>query len=265
MAGALNISGESLDSKIRQAAALLRGAVHAVVLTGAGISTPSGIPDFRSNDQGLWEHIDQMAVASVWGFRRDPQAFFHWIRPLARLIYEAEPNAAHRALAKLEAQGIVKELVTQNIDVLHQKAGSHCIYELHGDLREATCGECFRVYPVEQFIEPLITEGKMPLCPHCGGVLKPNVILFGEALPIQALQGAQRAARTCDVMLVAGSSLAVAPASELPQIALAHGAALIIINFEETYIDQRAQVVIHDDVARVLPRLASLLADGKDG
>lgn len=261
----MNSSEEGLDSRIRQAAALLQEASHAVVLTGAGISTPSGIPDFRSNDRGLWEHIDQMTVASAWGFRRDPAAFFAWIRPLARLIYEAEPNAAHRALAALEAQGIVKELVTQNIDVLHQKAGSHCIYELHGDLREATCGECFRVYPVEGFIQPLIADGTMPRCPHCGGVLKPNVILFGEALPIEALQQAQRAARLCDVMLVAGSSLAVAPASELPQIALAHGASLIIVNFEETYIDRRAQVVIHDDVARVLPRLAHLLAGEKDG
>ena len=261
----MNGSAESLDSRIRRAAALLRGAVHAVALTGAGISTPSGIPDFRSNDRGLWGHIDQMAVASIWGFRRDPSAFFTWIRPLARLIYQAQPNAAHRALATLEEQGIVKELVTQNIDVLHQKAGSHTIFELHGDLREATCVECFRVYPVEGFIEPLIAEGVMPRCPRCGGVLKPNVILFGEALPIQALQNAQRAARQCDVMLVAGSSLAVAPASELPQIALAYGADLIIVNFEETYLDDRAQVVIHEDVARVLPRLVTLLAGVEEG
>lgn len=254
---------DALRPLIEQAADLLRGARYAVVLTGAGISTPSGIPDFRSPHSGLWEQVDPLEVASIYGFRRDPARFFAWIRPLARLIAEASPNAAHLALARLEQMGILKALITQNIDTLHIRAGSQVVYEIHGDIREATCVECFRTYPTAPFLEHFIATGQVPRCEHCGGVLKPNVILFGEALPLKAMQAAQRAARDCDVMLVAGSSLAVAPASDLPLVALAHGARLIIINFEKTFVDDEAAVVIHDDVARILPYLVRLLEDRK--
>ncbi len=250
-----------LRSLIEQAADLLRSARYAVALTGAGISTPSGIPDFRSPRSGLWEQVDPLEVASIYGFRRNPERFFAWIRPLARLIAEAEPNAAHLALAQLEQMGILKALITQNIDTLHLRAGSQVVYEIHGDMREATCVECFRTYPTAPFLEHFIATGQVPRCQHCGGVLKPNVILFGEALPVEAMQAAQRAARECDVMLVAGSSLAVAPASDLPLVALAHGAHLIIINYEPTFVDDEAAVVIHDDVAHVLPCLVRLLED----
>jgi NAD-dependent deacetylase len=244
---------------LMQAAALLRGAQHAIALTGAGLSTHSGIPDFRSPSSGLWEHADPGEVASLMGFRRNPQKFFDWFRPLARIMIEARPNAAHLALARLEEIGIIEALITQNIDLLHARAGSKRIYELHGHIREATCVECFRVYPTESFIDRYLNTGEVPHCPHCGGVLKPNAILFGEQLPYHALHAAQQAARRCSAMLVAGSSLSVAPASDLPMIALAHGAQLIIINYEPTYVDERAAVVIHDDVAVILPCLVSLL------
>ncbi len=242
-----------------RAAALLRRARYAIALTGAGISTPSGIPDFRSRTSGLWESVDPMEVASISGFRRRPEAFYAWVRPLVRLMLDAQPNAAHLALAQLETLGIIKALVTQNIDMLHSRAGTQVLYEVHGHLREATCVECFHGYATDGLLAYFVESGDMPRCAHCGGLLKPNVILYGEALPIRILQAAQRAARECDVMLVAGSSLEVAPASELPLIAHAHGAELILINYERTYIDDQASVVIHDDVADVLPRIASLL------
>jgi NAD-dependent deacetylase len=248
-----------IELLLKRAAGLLRQASYAVALTGAGISTPSGIPDFRSPECGLWERVDSMEIASLAGFRRRPQAFFEWVRPLARRILEAEPNPAHLAMARMEALGIIKALITQNIDILHSRAGSKVVYEIHGHLREATCVECFQNYPTDVFLIHFIQTGEVPRCPGCNGLLKPNVILFGEALPVKALQAAQRAARSCDVMLVAGSSLEVAPASELPRMALAYGAQLIIVNYERTHIDAEATVVIRDDVAETLPRLTEML------
>ncbi len=252
----------SVNDSLQKAADLLRRARYAVALTGAGISTPSGIPDFRTPRSGLWETVDSMEIASLAGFRRRPEAFFAWVRPLTRQILEAQPNPAHLALARMEELGFIKALITQNIDILHSRAGSKVIYEVHGHLREATCVECFQTYPTDVFLLHFIQTGELPRCPDCGGLLKPNVILFGEALPVKILHAAQRAARTCDLMLVAGSSLEVAPASELPRIALAYGAQVIVINFERTYVDDQAAVVIRDDVATVLPHLVGLLESG---
>lgn len=245
---------------LRRAADLLRHARYAIALTGAGISTPSGIPDFRSPTTGLWDNVNVMEVASMTGFRRRPEAFFNWVRPLAQQMVHAEPNPAHYALARLEAMGVVKTLITQNIDMLHSRAGSQRLYEVHGHLREATCVECFEIFPASDgFMDHFLDTGEIPHCPGCGGVLKPNVILFGEALPVKILHASQRAARECDVMLVAGSSLEVAPASELPLIALAHGAKLILVNYESTYVDDQADLVMHADVADILPQLVNLL------
>ncbi|HQE19845.1 MAG TPA: NAD-dependent deacylase, partial [Aggregatilineales bacterium] len=247
------------QTPLDQAAALLRSARYAVALTGAGISTPSGIPDFRSPNSGLWSQHDPFEVASMVGFRYNPRSFFDWIRPLARRMLEAQPNPAHIALARLEALGIIRSVITQNIDMLHTRAGSRQVYEVHGHMRLATCVECFAEVETESFIWRFIEEGDIPRCAGCGGVLKPNVILFGEALPIRVLRAAQREARICDVMLIAGSSLEVAPVSDLPIIAKAHGAQLIVVNYDETFVDDDAAVVIHDDVATVLPRLVEAL------
>ena len=247
------------EHAITRAADLFRKARHAVALTGAGISTPSGIPDFRSRDTGLWEHVDPVEVASIYGFRRSPQAFFDWIRPLAGLLRSAEPNPAHRALAQMEAKGHLEALITQNIDMLHTRAGSCTVYEVHGHLRTATCIACSTNYPTESFIESFIEGGAIPRCAACGGILKPDVILYGEQLPAAVLHAAERAARECDLMLVAGSSLTVAPVSELPMLAAMNGADIIIVNDDATYIDLRASVVIHADVAEILPRIAAEL------
>lgn len=254
-------------SALQRAAELLGAAHAAAAFTGAGISTPSGIPDFRSHGSGLWENCNPLEVASLTAFRHHPERFYAWVRPLAATIYRAEPNLAHRALAALEAAGRLRTVITQNIDMLHQRAGSRRVLEIHGTLRTATCRECHRVFEAERRILDFIRDGVIPLCSECGGVLKPNVILFEEQLPAAVFHRAREAAHQCGLMLVLGSSLEVMPAAGLPLEAVHHGARLIIVNREPTYLDERADVVIHSDVAEVLPALADCVganAYGKD-
>src|SRR5262249_29869829 len=155
----------------------------------------------------------------LYGFRQNPQAFYNWIYPLARLTLQAQPNPAHKALATLEAASQLQAVITQNIDMLHTKAGNKTVFELHGNLREATCIHCFTVYPAEPIIQKFLEDRQVPHCPACGGVIKPNVILFGEQLPIRELQGAKEATHKADLMMVIGSSLEVAPAGDFPLMA----------------------------------------------
>ncbi len=244
---------------IQKAADILRAARHAIALTGAGHSTPSGIPDFRSPESGLWEKYDPMVVASIQSFRANPRLFYDWIRPLARQTAEAKPNPAHYALARLEAQGILKAVITQNIDDLHTKAGSRRVLELHGNLRTATCIRCGKKVASEPIVRRFLEEDWLPTC-DCGGAIKPDVVLFGEMLPVDVFMAADAEARACDVMLVAGSSLEVYPAADLPFVARQHGARLIIVNLQPTPADSLADVVIHDNVAVALPRIADLCA-----
>lgn len=243
---------------IRRAAQLLSASTHAVALTGAGISTPSGVPDFRSPESGLWEKYDPMAVASIDAFRRNPAAFYEWIRPLARKAAAAKPNPAHTALARLEQRGILKAVITQNIDDLHVRAGSRRVLELHGHMRTATCIQCRRRANTEPLLKEFLQRGTLPTCGTCGGALKPDIILFGELLPTAVLVEAQFETSACDVMLVAGSSLEVTPAAYLPFDAHRSGAKLILVNLQRTSADHYAEVVIHDDVADVLPQIADL-------
>lgn len=244
-----------MEQKIREAAGLILNSEHAVALTGAGISTPSGIPDFRSPGSGLWEKVNPMLVASVFAFRLRPQAFYDWARPLGEKLLKAQPNPAHYALAELEEMGLLKAIITQNIDGLHQEAGSKCVFEVHGHMREATCLKCHKVISLEKsMIKRFVEEGEVPHC-QCGGLLKPNVVLFGEELPRRILLEAWGEAENCDLMLVAGSSLEIVPASEIPLVARRYGAKLIIVNYQSTPLDAQAEVVIHGDVAEVLPRM----------
>jgi NAD-dependent deacetylase len=245
------------DSLILEAAQLLQKAKHTVALTGAGISTPSGIPDFRSRGSGLWEHYDPMEVASLSTFRYDPDKFYKWIQPLALTMFEAEPNPAHFALARLEEAGLLAGVVTQNIDDLHRRAGSEIVFEVHGHLREATCVSCYSCHPTEGFIETFIKTGETPHCPVCGGVLKPNAVLYEEQLPYDVFCGAADLLSQSDLILIAGSSLEVVPVASLPVGPLNTGARLIIINHYPTYLDERADVIFRQDVAVVLPRLVS--------
>jgi NAD-dependent deacetylase len=175
---------------------------------------------------------------------------------MAETLLNALPNAAHQALADLEDMGILKSIVTQNIDNLHQKAGGRRILELHGHMREATCIRCYRTVPIDPQVERFILTGDVPHC-ECGGVLKPDVILFGEQLPIRILNQAMEEARRCDLILVAGSSLEVTPAANIPFHAVEHGAKSIIVNFQPTAFDSLADVVIHGDVTEVLPEIVN--------
>ncbi len=244
---------------IALAADLWRQARSVVALTGAGISTGSGIPDFRSPQGGLWTGVNPMAVASQATFRYSPETFFAWVRPLASQIRRAEPNAAHRALAQLEAQGRLHAVITQNIDGLHRRAGSQAVFEIHGSLGTATCVRCQLVWPGADILDRFVADGGLPHCPACGGLLKPNVTLMGEELPAATLRAARQAVRQCDLMLVAGSSLEVMPAGSFPVEAVRCGARLIVVNREPTYVDEYASVVIHADVDRALPSLAAAI------
>ncbi len=250
------------SAAIEDAAILIRKAERAVVLTGAGISTPSGIPDFRSEGTGLWAHDEPMEVASLSTFRTAPERFFNWFQPLAGQIFNARPNAAHLALAEFERTGHVRTIATQNIDGLHQKAGSKNVVELHGSLRTLSCTNCFKRFESGAFLQPFVETGKIPQCLNCNGILKPDVILFGEQLPQSAWYEAERAARQCDLMVVAGSSLEVLPVARLPMQALDRGAHLIIINNTPTYLSVRADVIIMDDVATTLPKIAKRVFHG---
>ena len=248
-------SAPATASDALRAAELFRKARRVVILTGAGISTPSGIPDFRSEGTGLWSHNEPLEAASLTTFRTSPEKFFQWFRPLAGQIFNAQPNAAHLALADLEKHGVAVTIATQNIDGLHQKAGSRKVFELHGTIRTLSCTQCFKKYESPPFLQTYIEAGTIPLCPSCAGILKPDVILFGEQLPQAAWNEAQRETRQADLMLVAGSSLEVLPVAGLPMQAVDRGAHLIIVNNTTTYINVRADIVFMDNVETILPEI----------
>ncbi len=247
---------EGQREKAKKAARLIRSAGQVVAFTGAGISTPSGIPDFRSANTGLWQKHNPMEVASLSAFRRDPTRFYGWFRPMADTITNAKPNPAHIALAELEQAEYLDTTITQNIDGLHQRAGAKNILEIHGTLAQLTCTHCFTPYPAKKFIAFYLEDGAIPHCANCNHVLKPDIILFEEQLPYNVWMKADAVSKSCHLMLVAGSSLTVTPAAGLPMQTLKNHASLVIINQEPTPLDRHADVVIHDDVAVVLPQIA---------
>lgn len=256
------MSAQPSTLQIQGAAQLLRQARRAVALTGAGISTASGIPDFRSAGSGLWTRHDPMQVASLSAFRYDPAGFYAWFHELATQIHSAQPNTAHIALARLEETGRLQGLVTQNIDGLHQTAGSRRVHELHGTLRRATCIECYRGFPAQDFFDEYVQTARAPRCPNCGGYLKPDTILFGEQLNHAVVREADRLFEQADLVLVIGSSLEVSPASRMPLLALDRGASLLIVNRGATYLDERAAAVFHEDLEAVLPQLTDEVLHG---
>jgi NAD-dependent deacetylase len=241
-----------------QVCELILSSRRTVVLTGAGISTQSGIPDFRSPESGIWKHVDPFDVASIWGFREHPERFYDWMRPLAQKMARAEPNPAHRALAALEAFGLLDLIITQNIDNLHQRAGSSQVVHVHGSTEGATCLSCHYHERDPHFWEPLLQGMDLPLCPACGSVLKPNVVLFGEDLPHEDLVHAQQAALHCDLMLAIGTSLEVMPAADLPLLAKRRGARLVILNLSGTMADHKADLIVREDLVVSLPRIVEL-------
>ena len=247
------------DAAVTELAGLLGRARAGIAFTGAGISVESGIPHFRGKG-GLWTKFDPYKVAHIDTFRQDPAQY--WTYSLNHRRTDAEPNPAHRALVDLERRGHLRAVVTQNTDGLHQKAGSSQVVELHGTSHGVVCLDCEQRFPRAQ-IDRLNREHCPPSCPVCGGAfLKPTVVLFGEALPTEALQEAQSLALAADVMLIVGSSLQVYPAAAIPRLALEHGAELGIVNAEATPFDGRASVVIYGKAGEVLPQVVSQIAAG---
>ena len=228
-------------------AALIRSRGPVVVLTGAGMSTESGIPDFRSAG-GLWADVDPFEVASIDAFRRDPLRVWRWYGPRIHSLLAAEPNAGHRALAALEQAGHVTAVVTQNIDTLHTRAGSGDVVEVHGSIRSFVCLGCGRREPLETVLAQL-EHREAPVCPGCGEILKPGVVMFGELLPLDAMARAERLAREAAVMLVVGSSLEVWPVAGLPGETVSAGGALAILNRDPTPFDGLASLVVRDSAA----------------
>jgi len=229
-----------------------------VVLTGAGISVPSGIPDFRSPGTGLWEKVDPMEVAHISVWERDPKRFWSFYRQRLDLPDEFEPNPAHHALVELERRGYLRGLATQNIDGLHQKAGSSDVIELHGSVRNLVCLSCDARVARERGLELFDEEG-VPRCDTCGAVLKPDVTLFGELLPAGAFERAARLIEESQLLLCVGSSLEVYPVAQLPEIALQDGRRLALVTLGPTPFDSHAHVKVAADVAEALSALAELL------
>lgn len=251
------MNSKNISTVLEKAASLIQEANYAIALTGAGSSTPSGIPDFRSRGSGLWTRNAPMEVASLTAFRNQPERFFEWLRPLASHLLKAKPNPAHLALAQLEKHKHLKTIITQNIDGLHQRAGSENVLQVHGSLGTLTCIGCYQQFNSNGFVEPYIEEGILPHCEACGDYLKPDVVLFGEQLPAQVWLKARRTAEACDLMIVAGTSLIVSPVAQLPERAKKNGAKIIIINMSSTYMDKQADILIPGDVAEILPELAA--------
>ncbi len=226
---------------------LLENSSCGVAFTGAGISTESGIPDYRSPETGLWEKMDQSAV-SLSGFLENPASYYSYAMQSYPTRVTAKPNAAHFALASLEKKGWLKGVITQNVDGLHTSAGSVNVCELHGSTRRVVCLDCGEFFSMQHVIDRVFAGENPPLCHLCGGVLKPDAVFFGEALPREPWEKSVDLIRDSDVLLVMGSSLLVAPASGLPRIALSAGCALVIINLMETPFDDEADMVIREKI-----------------
>jgi NAD-dependent deacetylase len=226
-----------------------------VALTGAGISTESGVPDFRSAS-GVWAEYDPYEVASIDGFRDDPARAWEFYGRRLGVLADIQPNAGHLALAALERAGLLEAVITQNVDGLHQRAGSRDVIEVHGSIATASCVSCGRAEPREQVVELL----PLPTCADCGSVLKPDVVMFGELLPVVAVERATALAREAACMLVVGSSLEVWPVAGLPAETLGHGGRLAIVNREPTPYDAQADVVVHAGAGEVLAAAAAVLS-----
>ena len=234
-------------------AALIRDRQPCVVLTGAGVSTESGIPDFRS-ETGIWAEVDPFEVASIGAFRRDPARVWGFYRERVHVLRDAEPNAAHTALAELERRGLVEAVVTQNIDLLHTRAESRDVVEVHGSISSAHCLGCLWTEPIDAVLAQL-DESPLPTCPQCGDVLKPGVVLFGELLPAAAIERATQLARGARLMLVVGSSLEVWPVAGLPLEA----GAFAVVNRGATALDEHALLAIDAPAGETLAAVVDAL------
>lgn len=219
---------------------LIRTAKHLVVLTGAGISTLSGIPDFRGKN-GFYSRtdIDTQKIFDIQAFRREPDYYYRHASDFIYNLDDKEPNIVHLELARMEREGTLKAIITQNIDLLHQKAGSSHVLELHGSPSEHYCLSCGAAFPFSDIVATA-RRGEVPRCPTCNGVLKPRIVFFGEQLPVDTLAEAQAQAEAADLMLVLGTSLTVYPAAAIPEITLERGGRIAIVNADPTPLDAEA-------------------------
>jgi NAD-dependent deacetylase len=237
-------------------AELIRESGCTVALTGAGISVPSGIPDFRTPETGLWANVDPMEVAHIDVFERDPARFWAYYRPRFQSLGDKRPNAAHEVLAELERQGLIEGVITQNIDRLHRAGGSRNVVEVHGSIETSSCTRCATRFEIEE-VEALFDADGVAICSTCGGAVKPDVVLFGELLPESAMTRARDLSERAELMICIGSSLAVHPVAALPQLTLERGGRLAIVTRGETPYDGDAELRLEGEVDE---ELGSLLA-----
>lgn len=243
---------------IEQAAQIILSSSSTVALTGAGVSTKSGIPDFRGSN-GLWTKVDPAKFASIDGFLSDPKGWWEMALELAPTIMNAKPNPAHQKLAELEKMGLLKLVITQNVDGLHQRAGSKNVVEVHGSLFTGTCTVCHAKVD-RKYLEKAMKKRQIPvMCPACGGLIKLDTVFFGEALPQHALATAVDSVRNSELMLAVGSYLVVYPVATLPTIAKQSGARLIIINLEPTPFDEHADLVFHAEAGETLTKIVKAI------
>ena len=250
----------SVATDIATAAHILRKSSYVIAFTGAGISTESGIPDFRSPG-GLWEKYDPSIYADYNNFLKHPGYFWNLAIGIFDTLVRARPNRAHKALVTLERMGKLKVIITQNIDRLHQKAGSMVpILELHGAYEEFNCINCGKQYSLYEYIAPRLAAGERVLqCIDCKGYIKPTAVMFGESLPMEVFNETESHLQQCDCMLVIGSSLQVYPANTIPLSVKQRGARLIVINQDYTYLDEKADVVLYGRAGILLPSLVELI------
>ncbi|MEJ7717577.1 MAG: NAD-dependent deacylase [Thermoleophilaceae bacterium] len=249
--------------EVEHLAHLLSSTERAVVLTGAGVSVPSGVPDFRTPGTGLWANVDPMEVAHIDAWRRDPDRFWRFYGERFATLGGVRPNRAHEVIAELERRGIVRAVITQNVDRLHRRAGSKRVIEVHGSIEWSVCMRCGARYGLEDVLERIAGAGPVaPECDACAEPLKPDVVLFGEMLPEAAIEEAHRLAADADLMICAGSSLAVHPVASLPEVTLLNGGALAVITQSDTPYDRHADVRLGGDVVAELDAVLAALDDG---
>ena len=248
------MSNDRDNIKIERFVNLILNSDNILALTGAGMSTESGIPDFRSPGTGLWEKVDPDEFASIHSYVSDTKKNLQFMLDLGMQIFKAKPHKGHKALTTLQKLGKLEGVLTQNIDGLHQKAHTENVIELHGTANESICLRCEKVYPITTMINQVI-RGNSPSCPECNGLLKPNAIFFGEPLQSDVLVKADKMIANCDLLMVLGSSLLVYPVAFYPQKILSMGEKLAIINIQPTNMDYSAEVVIHQMIGEVLPTI----------
>jgi NAD-dependent deacetylase len=250
---------QATSSLAARVAELLERSERAVVLTGAGVSVPSGIPDFRTPGKGIWEKVDPMKVAHIDAFRSDPDRFWHFYGNRFATLDDRQPNAAHEAIAELERRGLIRGVITQNIDRLHRRAGSDNVIEVHGSIEWSVCLECGARVGIERVLEQLRGGVGTPECEACVTPLKPDVVLFGELLPEEAMSDAFSLASEADLMLAVGSSLEVYPVASLPGVTIENGGRLALVTQGPTPYDGDAEVKLSGDVVEELEAVLAAL------